>query len=271
MEVKAGRLFKAPGTNNVVPDPKQGVLLVTRTPISIKLCWRDTLTGKIEDLATCLPGEVEVKTVPSRRSFVLSWTKSTQRLFFWHQDRPERDSEDIHMLQGALTDPLVSPPPAMPPPFSLSPEDALTNALLGVAPPASSSSGGPNSYAANLAALQSLAAAIQLPPDMALEEDLELTSVVVPSKVIDIMTRRPEIAQALYQFLPEEERNLKGLGELLRSPQLAQTMDVLQYAIRSGQVASMLIEFKLDPTAQGPLGVKKFLQALVRQGKAKKP
>lgn len=81
----------------VHPDTRKGVVyLVQAEDGLIHFCWKDRITGKVEDDLIVFPDDFEFKRVEqckTGRVYVLKFKTSSRRLFFWMQE-PKTDKDD---------------------------------------------------------------------------------------------------------------------------------------------------------------------------------
>ena len=70
--------------------------------------------------------------------------------------------------------------------------------------------------------------------------------------------------------MPESTRTPEGMRELLLSAQFYRDAKILEAMIKSGSAGSIMTDFKMNMSAQGPYGgVRKFLEELIRVSKKK--
>lgn len=87
VEFRAGRLSLRDGV--VTADRRKGLLYLFQGDDSLlHFCWRDRTTGHVEDDYILFPGDCEyarVSQCTTGRVYVLKFTASSRRLFFWMQ------------------------------------------------------------------------------------------------------------------------------------------------------------------------------------------
>lgn len=75
----------------------------------------------------------------------------------------------------------------------------------------------------------------------------------------------------LFQHLPEQDRSLDAIEQVLRSPPLRTQAAALSQALQSEQVTELLRSFELPvPETQGGYGLRTFLDALLKLEKEAK-
>eukprot|EP00802_Teleaulax_amphioxeia_P020609 Tamp_20902.p1 GENE.Tamp_20902~~Tamp_20902.p1 ORF type:complete len:340 (+),score=103.74 Tamp_20902:2-1021(+) len=81
-------------------------------------------------------------------------------------------------------------------------------------------------------------------------EGPSLSDVLEGRQVQQALSHIPELQQELLEQLPEGDRSVAALNEVLRSPQLSQAVGQLDHVLQSGQGRELLLSFGLQP-AQG--------------------
>ncbi|KAG8961819.1 hypothetical protein FRC03_004926 [Tulasnella sp. 419] len=107
---KAGRAFRRGDTNWVDPDPRKGLVSVRlgREDNLLHFYWANRQNNDIEEDLILFPGDAtfaKVEQAQGGRTYVLKFSSSDQRLFFWMQDRdPSKDEENVRKLNRALSE-----------------------------------------------------------------------------------------------------------------------------------------------------------------------
>eukprot|EP01092_Planopodium_desertum_P009543 TRINITY_DN408_c0_g1_i4.p1 TRINITY_DN408_c0_g1~~TRINITY_DN408_c0_g1_i4.p1 ORF type:complete len:187 (+),score=24.35 TRINITY_DN408_c0_g1_i4:141-701(+) len=90
----------------------------------------------------------------------------------------------------------------------------------------------------------------------------ELLDVLKADNLKSIVSDK-SVQERLFPLLPEHDRSVTGLEDVLRNPQYQQAVRVLQAALQSGHLSTILRELKVDPSKVGSAtGVPAFLKAL---------
>ncbi|KAH8104634.1 adhesion regulating molecule [Cristinia sonorae] len=111
---KAGRAFRRDGTNFVDPSPTKGaVILQNGDDDLLHFQWKNRVTNEIEEDLILFPSDasfVKVSQSAWGRTFVLKFSSSDQRHFFWMQDADtNRDAEFVMNVNRLLADPSDDP------------------------------------------------------------------------------------------------------------------------------------------------------------------
>ncbi|KAG8849055.1 hypothetical protein FRB96_000955 [Tulasnella sp. 330] len=107
---KAGRAQRREGTNWVDPSPAKGLVSIApgQDDGLLHLYWVNRETSNVEEDLILFPGDaslVPVSEVPGGRTYVLKFTSSDQRLFFWMQDLDgSKDAEIVTKVNTALSE-----------------------------------------------------------------------------------------------------------------------------------------------------------------------
>ncbi|KAG9004872.1 hypothetical protein FRB93_010051 [Tulasnella sp. JGI-2019a] len=107
---KAGRAQRREGTNWVDPSPTKGLVSIVpgQDDGLLHLYWVNRENNNVEEDLILFPGDasfVPVPQVQGGRTYVLKFTSSDQRVFFWMQDLdPLKDGENVTKLNSALSE-----------------------------------------------------------------------------------------------------------------------------------------------------------------------
>ena len=85
-ELRAGKCAYS-GTR-VTPEDRKGLLFIKENEDLPVLCWKDRATGEVEDELIMFPGDAKLVPVTQPKDgkvYVLKFTSSAQRHFFWSQ------------------------------------------------------------------------------------------------------------------------------------------------------------------------------------------
>ncbi|KAG6894226.1 hypothetical protein C0992_006983 [Termitomyces sp. T32_za158] len=111
---KAGRAHRRPGTNFVDARPEKGAIVLTNGEDGLlHFMWKNRTTGNVEEDLILFPSDasfVKLPQIGDGRVYVLKFSSSDQRHFFWMQDASSaRDEEFTTNLNGYLEDPDFTP------------------------------------------------------------------------------------------------------------------------------------------------------------------
>ncbi|KAJ3007352.1 hypothetical protein NUW54_g3579 [Trametes sanguinea] len=111
---KAGRLFRRGNTNFVDADPTKGAILLQNGEDGLlHFIWKNRSTNEIEEDLILFPGDATFAKVEQSswgRTYVLKFSSSNQRHFFWMQDADSsRDEEFVGNVNRLLADPSIVP------------------------------------------------------------------------------------------------------------------------------------------------------------------
>jgi len=124
---KAGRSFRRQATDFVDPADTKGEIVITRGDDELlHFQWRDRTSGQVEDDLIIFPQEAEFVKAAGR-TYVLKFSSSDQRHFFWLQDLSSNNDEEYAAhVNGYLADPEYDQSSYIPhePMEEPSPEDA---------------------------------------------------------------------------------------------------------------------------------------------------
>ncbi|KAI9503856.1 proteasome complex subunit Rpn13 ubiquitin receptor-domain-containing protein [Coemansia spiralis] len=301
VEFKAGRLFRDGETNWVVPDTKRGVCYVKRDDGLLRFVWKERTRGNAEvDELIVFPGDVHLERVKqsSGRVYVLKFKSSKQRLFFWMQGaEEEEDSDVIHemnvVLSGGEEDmeeeeeeeeeegeeeellqrrgsreaealshqheqsALARESPAM--------DSSLATAQVGGVSNVRVASREPGNDVTMGSGLDSLRQMLLDSPSSSSRQQtrLQLGDVLTRENLMAVLADE-RLHKALFPTLPENVPRTRGaLDRIIRSPQFQQALDSLSYVLESGQMAGLVGQLGLDPSASS--SVEAFLKAIARQ------
>ncbi|KAH8367719.1 hypothetical protein KR084_001937 [Drosophila pseudotakahashii] len=98
VEYKVGRMILL--GKMVEPDERKGLLFVRRSPgdNQVHIHWMDRRSGAVELDIVATPGDLEFRRIDqckTGRVYVLKYTRSTQRYFFWMQEPQAQKDADF--------------------------------------------------------------------------------------------------------------------------------------------------------------------------------
>lgn len=180
------------------------------------LRWQQKDAQVFEEDLVILPGDTEIKLIPDRRAFVVKWHGSDRRLLYWIQEQDtSKDVAIVAALESAFNNAQMpmddtvsqvdstSPKPQAvqtPSPATQTPSTRVPAPCAAQNPhsvPASTPT--PATHPSPSDVLARLLASIQVPPE---QKDLDLGDVLVPAKLVPLLSQHPEMLANLYPFLP---------------------------------------------------------------------
>lgn len=262
-QINAGVLNYDANTRLLTPDTRKGVLkVVVNAEEAFSLVWRPRgEEGTVQpeySLALRPPKKVEVSKIKGQRAVSVR-VDGAKKAFFWIQEAGDEsgDTEPINEINESIVTAIEMSSSSS----SLEPAEALSH------PHPSQQQQGPMSTEELSRVI--LTAMNEMP---AAKKDLKLNKVLCPSKVIEILLdpKNKNMLEGLYQYMPESTRTPEGMRELLLSAQFYRDAKILEAMIKSGSAGSIMTDFKMNMSAQGPYGgVRKFLEELIRVSKKK--
>ncbi|KAI0771252.1 proteasome complex subunit Rpn13 ubiquitin receptor-domain-containing protein [Trametes elegans] len=271
---KAGRAFRRGDTNFVDADPTKGaVLLQNGEDGLLHFIWKNRSNNQNEEDLILFPGDatfVKVEQSSWGRTYVLKFSSSNQRHFFWMQDADtSRDEEFVGNVNRLLADPSIVPiwysGPAAGPSSSSGPA------------PSSGPGRGYQASAEELARIRSIVSTLGAggagPGDAqaaAAQPALEISlgDVLTPANLRPLFAARPELAQALFPHLPPDlpsAPTVETLERVVSSPQFRAAVRNLDMALRTGLLGGLVRTLGLPEEAG--TGVEPFLRALQDQAR----
>ncbi|KAH9480471.1 26S proteasome regulatory subunit RPN13 [Psilocybe cubensis] len=263
---KAGRAFRREGTNFVDPSSTKGAIYITNGEDGLQhFIWKNRVTGDIEEDLILFPFDASFVKVSqsSGRVYVLKFSSSNQRHFFWMQDASfARDTEFANNVNGLLQDPEYELRWGT----SNAPQASTSSAP---AQPAASSSTSATSSNTNFQATpEQLAAITQMLSSMSGRSgeatqapELSLTDILTPANLGPLFTGHPELIPALFPHLPPD-LPMPPSAEVLQRIIQASVANFDQ-ALRTGLLGNLVTTLGLPEEAG--TGVGPFLRAIQEQ------
>ncbi|CCM03498.1 uncharacterized protein FIBRA_05632 [Fibroporia radiculosa] len=111
---KAGRCFRRGGTNFIDANPTKGaIILLNGEDGLLHFIWKNRVTNDVEEDLILFPSDATFNKVEQSawgRTYVLKFSSSNQRHFFWMQDADSsRDAEFVSNVNRLLVDPQTIP------------------------------------------------------------------------------------------------------------------------------------------------------------------
>ncbi|GLB38461.1 putative proteasome complex subunit Rpn13 ubiquitin receptor [Lyophyllum shimeji] len=266
---KAGRAFRRPGTNFVDPQPEKGAIVLTNSEDGLlHFTWKNRRTGEVQEDLILFPSDASFVKVPQAtggRVYVLKFSSSDQRHFFWMQDASSaRDEEFVNNVNRLLENPeenlqwgststATSQPQA--------PTSAQPSVSTQPAAGAANFQATPEQLAQLQALLQSAGAA-GAPP----APELSLTDILTPANLTPLFTSHPELIPTLFPHLPPDlpmPPSAEVLNRVINSPQFRAAVANFDQALRTGMLGDLVRGLGLP--AEAGTGIVPFLNAIQEQ------
>ncbi|TFK73569.1 adhesion regulating molecule [Pluteus cervinus] len=264
---KAGRAFRREGTNIVESSPEKGAISLSNGEDGLlHFMWQDRTTNQIEEDLILFPSDasfVKVSQSPSGKVYVLKFSSSNQRHFFWMQDASStRDEEFANNLNGLLQDPEYF--------LQWNTNISSSQAQASTSGSASSSSAPIPSNPSNPRATQEqvnfLRELLSSVTNSTAPPDLSLADLLTPANLTPLFTDHPELIPALFPHLPPDlpgPPSAEALQRIVSSPQFRAAVAHFDQALRTGLLGNMVRGLGLPDEAGS--GVVPFLRAVQEQ------
>lgn len=282
---KAGRAFRRENTSWVDPDPTKGaVILQNGEDGLLHFIWKNRTTNESEEDLILFPSDATfapVTQAASGRVYVLKFSSSNQRHFFWMQDADStRDKDFVQNVNRLLLN-----PEELPVWFTGFP-DALGTAAFeepGTAQASSSSSSAQPAQPSQPAQpgqpgfqftqeqlnqfqsmIESSGAGATVPPVV----ELSLTDVLTPANLTPLFSSHPELIQTLFPHLPPDlpsPPTPQTIQQIISSPQFRAAVRNFDQALRTGLLGGLVRGLGLPEEAG--TGVEAFLRAIQDQAR----
>ncbi|KAG8953851.1 hypothetical protein FRC04_001481 [Tulasnella sp. 424] len=279
---KAGRALRKQGTNTVEPSPTKGLLAVLPSEDGLQhLIWIDRESGNavVEDLIL-FPGDASFVPVTEAegRVYVLKFTSSDQRQFFWLQDADtSKDEENVKRVNDALRDgdedeTMDTSPTSEPQQQPTQQAPATAQPTTQAAPPGTT----PEEIARMRALLQSLGAAggfgnlagsSRAGGHGFVAPELSLTDILTP-QALQPLFENPDLLKAVFPSLPTDlpvPPSAATVRRIVESPPFQASVRQLDQALATGMLQGLMTGLGLP--AEAGSGVSEFLKAIAEQAK----
>ncbi|EIN12753.1 adhesion regulating molecule [Punctularia strigosozonata HHB-11173 SS5] len=250
---KAGRSFRRSGTNFVDPDPTKGAILLSRGEDGLThFQWKNRSTDSVEEDLILFPGDATFVKA-SGRTYVLKFSSSNSRHFFWMQDASDaRDQVFVENVNRLLRDPDEIPI-----------WDAFAQAPAGTG-----STSAPQATPEQLAQLRDLVRNMTgtAAPRQPGEAELSLNDILTPANLNPLFTTHPALVEALYPHLPPDlpsPPSPEVLQQIIASPQFRAAVSNFDQALRTGMLGGLVRGLGLPEEAG--TSVEAFLRAIQEQ------
>ncbi|KAH8998515.1 adhesion regulating molecule [Lactarius akahatsu] len=264
---KAGRAFRREGTNIVEPSADKGAIIIERGEDELlHFKWKNRVTEETEEDLILFPTDASFVTVPQAtgRVFVLKFSSSDQRHFFWMQDASgERDEEFAFHVNRILQIPGYIP-------VWIIPEDTSDETPGASTSDPSSQATASQPTPEQLTQLRSLVA--QMSGGATEELEPFLADVLTADNLDPLFTSHPELIQSIFPHLPPElsaNPSPEVLSRIVSSPQFRSAVASFDRALRTGLLGGLVRQLGLPEEAG--LSVGAFLRAVREQARSDRP
>jgi len=250
---KAGRAIRREGTNFVDPSPTKGaVILQNGEDALLHFIWKNRVTNEIEDDLILFPSDASFTKVAQSawgRTYVLKFSSSDQRHFFWLQDADaSRDAEFVLNVNRLLNDP--SDEPIWPPRLGQHEQADLTQEQR--------------------AGLEDFMERLIFPDNAQYASgshiDVALSDILTPANLTPLFKTHPELIKPLFPHLPSDlpsPPSSEVLQQIIASPQFRTAVRNLDQAFRTGLLGGLVRGLGLP--AEAGTSVEAFLKAVQEQ------
>ncbi|KZT73735.1 adhesion regulating molecule [Daedalea quercina L-15889] len=258
---KAGRCFRRENTNFVDADPTKGAIVLQNGEDGLlHFTWKDRSTNNVVEDLILFPGEATLVKVDQSawgRTYVLKFSSSNQRHFFWMQDADSsRDAEFVSNVNRLLTDPQMVPIWSAP---GASTEPHASQSVPGMP--------GVQATPEQLAQMQQILASFAAQGG-AQQPEISLVDILTPANLTPLFSSHPELVQALFPYLPPDlptPPNEDTLRQIISSPQFRGAVRNFDQALRTGLLGGLVRGLGLPEEAG--TGVEAFLRAIQDQAR----
>ncbi|KAK1231188.1 hypothetical protein PQX77_005714 [Marasmius sp. AFHP31] len=300
---KAGKANRRGNTNFVDPSPTKGAVILTKGDDDLlHFIWKNRETNVIDEDLILFPTDATFTKVSQSagRVYVLKFSSSDQRHFFWMQDASAaRDEEFANNVNGLLQDmdyELVwntsagaststsaqasyvstcepaafaqitvfsSSQDARPSNFQASPDDI---AQLGQILSNRLASQGESSGLPGKTSSPPYLPIVNLLTRARTLSELSLTDILTPANIGPLFTSHPELVPSLFPHLPPDlptPPSEEALQQIINSPQFRAAVSNFDQALRTGLLGGLVRGLGLPEEAG--LGVEQFLKAIQDQ------
>ncbi|KAI0345851.1 adhesion regulating molecule [Trametopsis cervina] len=263
---KAGRAFRRENTNFVDPSPTKGAIILQNGLEDglLHFIWRNRVSNENEEDLILFPGDatfIKVSQSAWGRTYVLKFSSSNQRHFFWMQDAdPSRDYEFVNNVNRLLTDPESVPIWNAP---GYSPTEPSPSSTPVAGPSAAATAHEPTP--GELARVRELISSMGGQPQGGRPEFL-LQDILTPANLLPLFTSHPEIVPSLFPYLPSDlpsPPSIEVLQQVIASPQFRSAVRSFDIALSTGALQGFVRSLGLPEEAGS--GFEAFLRAIQSQ------
>jgi len=268
---KAGRAFRREDSNVVEPSPTKGAVYLTNGDDGLlHFIWRNRITNTIEEDLILFPFDASFVKVSqsSGRVYVLKFSSSNQRHFFWMQDASSaRDDEFTSNVNGLLQDPEYDIRWNVPVGSAAHPQASTSAAATQPAESSAATAPGFTATPEQLATLSQMLSSMSGRTDAeAATPDVSLTDILTPDNLAPLFNSHPDLISAIFPHLPPDlpvTPSADVLQRIVRSPQFRAAVSNFDQALRTGLLGGLVRTLGLPEEAG--TGVGPFLRAIQEQ------
>jgi len=277
---KAGKAVRREGTNWVDPLPTKGLVSIAPSDDGLlHFYWANRESSSMEEDLILFPGDasfVPVAEAQGGRTYVLKFTSSDQRLFFWMQDaNASHDAELVVKLNNALNQSSEEGDESM---------EASASELEPISPLATQAA--PGALARNGTSPEELARLRSLLQSMGargghgsrnggglMEPELSLSDILTPTNLQPLLSNHA-LLRTIFPTLPSDlpgpsPPSSATVRKIIESPPFQASVRQLDLALATGMLQGLVIGLGL-PSEAGS-GVEAFLRAVGEQAKKMPP
>ncbi|KAK0201645.1 adhesion regulating molecule [Desarmillaria ectypa] len=259
---KAGKALRREGTNMVDPVATKGAIMITNGEDGLlHFIWKNRVSNDVEEDLILFPSDASFIKAAGR-TYVLKFSSSNQRHFFWMQDAsPDRDDEFVRNVNGLLEDPEFIPTWGSP----------STSAQASTSSQVASSSSAASQFQATpeqLEQLQSILTSMTTGAGGAQSgiPEMSLSDILTPENITPLFITYPSLIPALFPHLPPDlptPPTPEAVQRVISSPQFRAAVSNFDQALRTGLLGGLVRGLGLPEEAGTGLGP--FLRAVQEQ------
>lgn len=234
----------------------KGAIMITNGEDGLlHFIWKNRVTNDVEEDLILFPSDASFVKA-SGRTYVLKFSSSNQRHFFWMQDASsDRDDEFVHNVNGLLEDPEFVP----------------TWGSTSTSSQGASSSSAASQFQATpeqLEQLQSILASMTggVGDAQSRVPEMSLSDILTPETITPLFTTHPSLIPALFPHLPPDlptPPTPEAVQRVITSPQFRAAVSNFDQALRTGLLGGLVRGLGLPEEAG--TGIGPFLRAVQEQ------
>ncbi|KAF9014574.1 adhesion regulating molecule [Hymenopellis radicata] len=252
---KAGRALRREGTNFVDPVATKGAIMIVNGDDGLlHFMWKNRTSNVVEEDLILFPTDATFVKA-SGRTYVLKFSSSDQRHFFWMQDASSaRDDEFVSNLNGYLEDPEFTP--NWPSTSSAGPSTSAQGA----------SSSNFQATPEQIEQLSSLLNQMTGSNQGGGVPEMSLSDILTPANITPLFTSHPQLIPTLFPHLPPDlpsPPSQEAVERIVISPQFRAAVTNFDQALRTGLLGGLVRGLGLPEEAG--TGIGPFLRAVQEQ------
>ncbi|KAH8917511.1 adhesion regulating molecule [Atractiella rhizophila] len=257
LEFKAGKCERRGETAFVDPLPGRGLIFLEQQDGLLHFCYKDLTTSIVDDLIV-FPGDASFTPTSRARVYVLQFSSSDARHFFWMQDvSSEKDEQNVRRVNALIEDPeqefvdveMADQPPAYA--AGSSSQQQSSDETRGDVPFTSD----------QLSRLQHILASARGTSAASAAPSLLLSDVLAPP-----LSLNESIVESLYSFLPPSlPSTSENVRRILESSELKRAIRGLDMAFINAPGALAPMCEGLGLGGESALSAQTFVEAVKKQ------